>query len=57
MIDKTDQETWTGSYVLANRADCLITLQAHNLMAIDYLRQKTILERSPICIRFEKNCS
>ncbi len=32
-IDANDPETWTGSYVTSNRRDCLITLQAHNLMA------------------------
>lgn len=38
-----DPETWTGSYVSSNQTDCLITLQAHNLMAIDYLHQKNYL--------------
>lgn len=42
-IDIDNPETWTGSYVTSNRRDCLITLQAHNLMAIDYLHQKNYL--------------
>ena len=42
-IDINDPETWTGSYVTSNRKECLITLQAHNLMAIDYLHQKNYL--------------
>lgn len=42
-IDIDNPETWTGSYVSSNRRDCLITLQAHNLMAIDYLHQKNYL--------------
>lgn len=39
-IDENDPKTWTGSYVSSNQRDCLITLQAHNLMAINYLQQK-----------------
>lgn len=36
-------DTWTEGYVSANREECLITLQAHNLMAIEYLREENYL--------------
>ena len=39
-IDENKPETWTSSYVSSNWTECITTLRANNLMAIDFLRKK-----------------